>query len=65
MTTLWWWFTVVPAALAVGGALTETTIRLAAWWDARTYEPGDAAVKELRAELDDPVELSARWLCDR
>jgi hypothetical protein len=65
MVTLWWWLTVVPAALALGWALTEATIRVVAWWDARTYEPGDLAVKELRAELDDPVEFAVRWLCDR
>jgi hypothetical protein len=65
MVTVWWWLTVVPVALAVGSALTEVTIRLVAWWDARTREPGDLAVKELRAELDDPVEFAARWLCDR
>jgi hypothetical protein len=63
--TLWRWLTVVPAALALGWALTEATIRVVAWWDARTYEPGDLAAKELRAELDDPVELAVRWLCDR
>jgi hypothetical protein len=64
MTTQWWWLVVAPTALAAGGALTEATIRLAAWWDARTYEPGDVAVRELRAELDDPLEFSVRWLCD-
>jgi hypothetical protein len=62
MLILWWWLTIVPAALVLGGALTEATIRLVAWWDARTYELGDLAVKELRAELDDPVEFAVRWL---
>jgi hypothetical protein len=65
MVTLWWWLTVVPATLALGGALTEATIRLVAWWEARTYQPGDRAVRELRAELDDTREFAARWLCGR
>ena len=62
MLSLWWWITVMPSALVLGWAMTDATIRLAARWDARTYEPGDLAVKELRAELDDTLEFAVRWL---
>lgn len=55
------WLVVVLGALTLA-VLTEATIHLAAWWEARTYQPGDRAVRELRAELDDPVEFAAGWL---